>query len=440
MGKKIIKLSEIDIENIVKKVISEQAESNKCTGTNEIKPPFIKTEIRYKDETGRYYLGSFYKVGFAGVGVIASVEEDKAFEAVYQIRRRNLLIASIVLSLAIIIVYIFSKTLIRPIRRLVDATKEIEEGQYEIVMTRYPRNELGMLMRSFKEMGRGLADKEKMKDALGKFVNPEIAEMVLRDEIKLGGERKNVAVFFSDIRSFTSISENMEPEEVVEFLNEYMSRMVDCVNKTQGVVDKYIGDAIMATWGAPVSYGNDTENAVNSALLMRETLIDFNKDRGVEKKPIIKIGCAINSGPVLAGQIGSSEKMEYTVIGDAVNLASRIEALNKPFGTDILISEDSYSLVKDIFAVEKMREIMVKGKTKPQQIYAVIGRKDDDSRPASIDDVRKLLGIKTPDLSNFDPDAAEHKYEIIGEKTVKKNGAAKVKKKVKRVNNIKSKG
>ena len=135
---------------------------------------------------------------------------------------------------------------------------------------------------------------------------------------------------------------------MVEFLNEYISRMVNCVNVTRGVVDKFIGDAIMAVWGAPVSYGNDTQHAIDCALMMRNELIAFNRGRGGAKRPIIHIGCGINTGEVLAGQIGSEERMEYTVIGDAVNLASRIEALNKPFGTDILISEDAYRLVPNI--------------------------------------------------------------------------------------------
>ena len=222
--------------------------------------------------------------------------------------------------------------------------------------------------------------REKIKSAFGKFVNPEIAEMVMKGELKLGGERKNAAVFFSDIRSFTAISEKLEPEEVVEFLNEYMSRMVDCVNKSHGVVDKFIGDAVMAVWGAPVSHGNDTENAINGALEMRKSLIDFNKGRGGDKKPIIKIGCGINTGPVLAGQIGSQDKMEYTVIGDTVNLASRIETLTKPFSTDILISQDSYNLVKDVYHVEAMKKIKVKAKAEPQQIFAVLGRNDDSSK------------------------------------------------------------
>jgi len=182
-------------------------------------------------------------------------------------------------------------------------------------------------------------------------------------------------------------------------------------------VDKFIGDAIMAVWGAPVSYGNDTQHAVDCALMMRNELIAFNRGRGGPKRPIIHIGCGINTGEVLAGQIGSEERMEYTVIGDAVNLASRIEALNKPFGTDILISEDSYRLVPNIYAVEKMRTIRVKGKMEPQQIYAVLGRLDDETRPRSLQELRAMLGLEYKELSEKAIDAmvehGEEKYEIV---------------------------
>jgi adenylate cyclase len=246
-------------------------------------------------------------------------------------------------------------------------------------------------------------------------VNPELAELVVKDGVRLGGERKTVAILFSDIRNFTAISEKLDPEEVVDFLNMYMTRMVECIDRTGGIVDKFIGDAIMAIWGVPVSKGNDTENAIDAALMMRKSLIEFNRDRGDPKNPIIRIGCGINTGPVLAGQIGSENRMEYTVIGDTVNLASRIEDLNKPFGTDILISEDTYKSVKEIYAVERMEPIKVKGKDKPQQIFAILGRLDDAERPGTIEELRVLLGLEKQPFSRRaeDREKGELKYEIL---------------------------
>jgi adenylate cyclase len=389
--------------------------------TNYIQLPIVKmmlsSQLPNSQTTFTYdnrkYLGSFNKINFGGVGMVSMIDRAHAFEYADRMVFRNLLITAIILSITILFIYYFSKTISNPVRRLVGATKAIESGNFIVKIRPTTRDEIGLLTESFVNMGRGLAEREKMKDAFGKFVNKEIAERILKDEIKLGGERKNATIFFSDIRSFTAISENLQPEEVVDFLNQYMTRMVGCVNNTHGVVDKFIGDAIMAVFGTPISHGNDTANAVHCALLMRTSLIEFNKGRGDSKKPIIKIGCGINTGPVLAGQIGSQDRMEYTVIGDTVNLASRIESLNKPFGTDILISQDSYDLVRDLFIVEPMEKIMVKGKREPQQIYAVLSRKDDPQGIKSIRDLRMLLGISEKDIHKTEMNEEEKKYEFI---------------------------
>ncbi|TGJ98520.1 HAMP domain-containing protein [Leptospira langatensis] len=372
-------------------------------------------QTRYEDSTKTKYYGSYQKLGFGGAGVIVSVPEEKVFEMVYRIQTKNLLIMAIALCVALIIVFFLARNITIPILKLLSATIEIAKGNFRIGIRSTTRDEIGVLTDYFVNMGKGLEEREKVKDALGRFVNKEIAEMVLNKELTLGGERKMCAIFFSDIRSFTAISEKLQPEEVVEFLNEYMTEMVQCVNETHGIVDKFIGDAIMATWGAVRSSDQDAENAVNGALLMRKALLRFNQGRGGDKKPIIRIGCGLNFGPVIAGQIGSEERLEYTVIGDAVNLASRVEALNKPFGTDVLITQDLYDRVRDIFAVEKMQAIKVKGKEDPQQIYAVLGRKDDPDRPVDINDLRKRLGIEYESKKKPKTGDAEEelKYEIL---------------------------
>jgi adenylate cyclase len=290
---------------------------------------------------------------------------------------------------------------------------KIGDGDFSVRVRATTSDEIGRLSNTFNDMTKGLEERDKIKSAFGKFVNKEVAERVISGEVQLGGESLTAAIFFSDIRSFTAMSERLTPHEVVEFLNEYMTSMVACVNKTHGVVDKYIGDAIMAEWGVPYSRGNDTENAVNAALLMRKALADFNRGRGSEKKPVIKIGSGINTGEVIAGQIGSLERMEYTCIGDAVNLASRIESLNKSFKTDILISEHSMNLVRNIFRVEPMKRIRVKGKTDPQQIYAVLSRLDDPTGFKTIHELRQALGYDDIDLAKVNPNAEEQKYEII---------------------------
>ena len=364
-------------------------------------------------EGGKRYLGSYKRILSGALTVFSVVDEGAALAAVYQIQRRNIFIALIVLAVALILALFFSRTLTTPIKRLVAATARIREGDYRVSVDVANRDELGRLTTAFREMGEGLAERERIKSAFGKFVNKEVAERVARGEVSLGGETKEATIFFSDIRSFTEISENLSPHEVVEFLNDYMTRMVACVNTTHGVVDKYIGDAIMAVWGAPYSVGNDTENAVNGALMMRRALAEYNASREGTTKPFIKIGCGINSGNIVAGQIGSLERMEYTVIGDAVNLASRIESLNKPFRTDILVSEESYGRVAGIFKVEPMKKITVKGKARPQQIYAVLGRLDDPACPDCLDTVRRMVGWEVGPVEDVDAEAHEEKFKIL---------------------------
>jgi adenylate cyclase len=193
-----------------------------------------------------------------------------------------------------------------------------------------------------------------------------------------------------------------------------MTRMVHCIDQTGGVVDKFIGDAIMGVWGAPASAGSPRDDALaalRAMVMMRYALLDFNKDRGGPDKPLIHNGCGVNTGPCIAGQIGSLKRMEYTVIGDAVNLASRIEALNKPFGTDILISEYTYDLVKDEVIVQAMPAIKVKGKAEPLTIYAVVKLKGAEG-PDTLDELRAFLEIKAPEKA-VNVDEEEVKYEIL---------------------------
>lgn len=350
-------------------------------------------QFRYEAKDGVSYLGSFKKLGLGGVGVISQVREVKIFEEVNNIQKRNVYILIVSLALSFIVVYIFAKSLSTPILKLVDASEEIRRGNYHIELHATTHDEIGTLTKSFVSMGRGLEEREKLKDSFGRFVNQDIAELAAKGKLSIGGQRKYCTIFFSDIRSFTAISEKLQPEEVVEFLNQYMTEMVKCVQDTGGTVDKFIGDAIMATWGALRDSKQHAKSSVEAALRMREKLIEFNEGRGSVKKPIIQIGCGINTGYVIAGQIGSANKMEYTVIGDSVNLASRVESLNKETQTDILITETTYQEIKSDYHVLSMGEIELKGKSKAQKVYAVLGRKTDPNYPKSLSELQKLVGI-----------------------------------------------
>ncbi|MDH5174171.1 MAG: adenylate/guanylate cyclase domain-containing protein, partial [Elusimicrobiota bacterium] len=180
---------------------------------------------------------------------------------------------------------------------------------------------------------------------------------------------------------FTAMSEKLPPEEVVDFLNEYFSEMVSVVTKYEGTLDKFIGDALLAVFGAPIAHPDDARKAVFAALEMQEKLKEFNKNRVMKGKNEIRIGIAVHTGNLVAGNIGSEVRMEYTVIGDTVNLTSRLEPLNKQFGTQILISESTYSEVKDYIEVREIPAVELRGKEEKVKVYDVLGKKRKFSPP-----------------------------------------------------------
>ena len=353
---------------------------------------FNSSQIRYTEEDG-YYLAGFRKIPSVGLGVVATVKESKAFAGVYRIRRRNFYLMVTVICLAILIAFLFARQLVLPVKELTKAARQILLGNFRFRVTPRYRDEIGLLSDTFNKMSHGLEERENLKESFERFVNKEIAELSLGGGLGLGGERKECSIFFSDIRGFTAMSEKLRPEEVVEFLNEYFGAMVECVNENGGIVDKFIGDAIMAHWGAIKSTPNNAQSAIDAALDMRAALQKYNEGRGSKPKPAIRMGMGINTGSVIAGQIGSSERLDYTVIGDAVNLASRVESLTKHFGVDLLITDHAHAKVRGIFHTEAMHKIKVRGKSKPVTVYAVLGRKSDPDAPRSLEELRKLLGI-----------------------------------------------
>jgi adenylate cyclase len=378
----------------------------------------MSRQTLFSGEDGKRYFGAYTRLPMAAA-VITSVEYDLVFEGIAATTRRNIFLTAGVLFLSILFVWFFSKTISSPLKSLSAAAERIRDGRYEVDLAPGRGDEIGLLTERFAEMSRGLAERERLKDTFGRFINKEIAEQAMKGELKLGGETKRVTIFFSDIRDFTAMSEKFTPNDVVEFLNQYLTRMVDCVNETGGVVDKFIGDAIMSVWGAPVSSGSpalDAVNCVRTALLMRESLEEYNKTRGSLRRPVIHIGCGINTGDVVAGQIGSSQRMEYTVIGDAVNLASRTESLNKPLHTDILITENTWTLVKDYIIAEEMPPVMIKGKEKPVRLFAVVNLRVKEGLvqpgPLTLAELRQGLGLTAPDLDKVDMDEEEKKYTI----------------------------
>ncbi|WP_416676586.1 GAF domain-containing protein [Egbenema bharatensis] len=220
-----------------------------------------------------------------------------------------------------------------------------------------------------------ISDEKRLKSTMYRYMTQELAEQLISSGANLGGERKEVSVLFSDIRSYTTLTESMEAEEVVTMLNEYFETMVDAVFQYKGTLDKYIGDAIMAVYGAPLNMDTHAWMAVQTAIEMRHRLVDFNSRRIETQK--IKIGIGINSDYVISGNIGSNRRMEFTAIGDGVNLGSRLEGATKQYGTDIVISESTYEPCRDRIWARELDLIQVKGKNKPVRIYELLGFRSD---------------------------------------------------------------
>ena len=212
--------------------------------------------------------------------------------------------------------------------------------------------------------------KQQVIGAFEKYVSKDVVKEIIQNptQIKFGGEKKKLTILFTDIRDFTSISESMTPEDLVKMLNDYLSSMTNIIMENRGLVDKFIGDAIMAFWGAPLDNSNSEKDACITALAMTESLHDFNKTKNLN----IKIGIGINSGEAVVGNLGSKQRFDYTAIGDDVNTASRYEGLTKQYGIGILVGEKTYERVKNEFLFREVDFVAVKGKKKFTKIYELL--------------------------------------------------------------------
>lgn len=217
-------------------------------------------------------------------------------------------------------------------------------------------------------------NKEKIKKAMGKYISDDVMQNVVKniDNVTLGGKRAEMTILFADIRGFTSMSEKISAEEVSMILNEYFSSLEPIITKYNGVINKFIGDAVMAIFGEPVQDKNHVQNAVRCADEMLKKVAELREKWINEGKPKIEIGIGINTGEAFVGNIGSEKRLEYTVIGDVVNLASRIESYNKVYKTNFLISSTTYEKVRNIVDVIKISDVSVRGKEKKLDIYEVL--------------------------------------------------------------------
>ncbi len=227
-----------------------------------------------------------------------------------------------------------------------------------------------------------LTSEKRIKGTLARYMTKEVAEQLLNSEAELGGKMQEATILFSDIRNFTTISEKLGPQETVAMLNEYFTTMVDIVFHHGGILDKFIGDAMLGVFGAPFASGEDPDHAVTTAVEMLKALRLFNKQRSAKGQQTIEIGVGINTDVVLVGNIGSMKRMDYTVIGDGVNLASRLEGANKFYGTGILVTENTFKQLNYRYRSRDVDLIQVKGKTHPVKIHEILDHYDVASFPA----------------------------------------------------------
>jgi adenylate cyclase len=269
-----------------------------------------------------------------------------------------------------------ARTVTRPVLKLAAGARRIEEGEYTQRVEIDQQDEIGALASAFNHMGKGLAERDRVRNLLGKVVSPAIAEELLSKKIELGGEEREVSVLFSDLRDFTALCESRTPQEILALLNRYLTEVSAVVEAHGGVVDKYVGDAMMALYGAPLHHEDDAARAVGTALGMCAALERLNADFAAAGRPQLRIGVGINTATVVAGNMGSSTRMNYTVIGDGVNLASRLEGLSKHYGVTVVVSETTTAAAPD-FIYRELDHVCVKGKKEAVTIHEPLGRRGE---------------------------------------------------------------
>ena len=288
------------------------------------------------------------------------------------------------LLILLVIVLIFSPLIARPVvnsvtkpvRHLAAAANRIRKGDYGNQVTINQTDEIGDLSIAFNDMAKGLAERDQVRDLLGKVVDPNVAEELLGNKVELGGEERKITIMFADIRGFTSLSERLSPHQLVGQLNEYLTQMSTAIEAEGGIIDKYIGDAVMALFGAPKAHGDDPARAVRASLAMGIALDELNRQFMERDLPTLGIGIGINTATVVTGNMGSETRLNYTAIGDGVNLTARIEGLTRVYEVPVIVCENTKTAVPD-FKFLELDQVRVKGKNEVERIYTPITDKSN---------------------------------------------------------------
>lgn len=314
----------------------------------------------------------------AGKSIAILGVDISADEVVAQTRRllwSGLVTTAGSLLLAVCAAMMISRNVTRALAQIDNAVQLLGQGKLDTRIGWKSRDEFGSLAAAINGMAIGLQQRENLKSTLASYVSQQVADEILTTGkmAEVRSERRKVTILFADVRGFTALSEGMSPEDVVAMLNEYFEKMIEAIFRHRGTLNKFIGDGLMAMFGAPADDPYQEKNAILAALEMQKEMVllqeKFRKGGHVD----FRIGIGINTGIAVVGNIGSSQKMEYTAIGDTVNSASRLEGKTKELGADILVSEYTYVAVRNTFKFTKGGLTRVKGKSDPIQVYAVEG-------------------------------------------------------------------
>jgi class 3 adenylate cyclase len=291
------------------------------------------------------------------------------------LRNKAMSFGAVALLIGIGFIFLISHGFSKPLELLVEGTRRIQEGDYTVKVPVTSRDEIGTLAKSFNEMAEDLALKERYKSVLAQVTDKQVAEELINGRLTLGGEVRQVSVLFCDIRGFTALTENMPPHDVIQMLNEHMTAMNRIVHQHYGVVDKFVGDLVMAVFGAPKSYGNDALHAVKCAVRMMEERAALNRT----SKHQFEIGIGVATGEVLAGCMGSDDRLNYTVLGERVNLASRL--CSKAGSSELLIDATTYAQLPEGFTVEATEPLPLKGFSLPTPAYRLVSMSEEVGAP-----------------------------------------------------------
>lgn len=346
-----------------------------------LEQPMAESELRYYPGWGAMISASAPIRDRAGrsVGVLSvDAQAGEVITATRDLRLWALIFAALGLALSLAVSFPLAWQVTRPISALIAGTQAVARGDFSRQVVIPNRDELGDLAQAFNRMTEGLKERELYRRQFERYVSRQIAEKVLANPEKAfwDAERRKATILFSDIRGFTAMAENRPPEDVIGRLNQYLSLMIDIVFEHEGTLDKFMGDAVMAVFGAPVSLGNDEERAVRTAAAMQRTARELASRWEQEGFPSFQIGIGIHTGDVVVGNIGSERRMEYSAIGDTVNLASRLESLNKDYKTSVLISETTHAAVAPLVEARFVDRVSVRGREQPVGVYELISLRE----------------------------------------------------------------